>query len=447
MATWRTVGLVCTLLLAFGGKARRIQVTDAVYPYLGTEAGGAVRWSGGAMLEALYYADWIEIAPRGIRIGRGSPTTSTTTAQQPPRGTCRATSDALCVLPEGLVLPSPPVGDVAGTETRTVVRGGVRTPRVPFPVMDRVSMRRMMMPVTPNQSSSSSTTTEEEEEGLPLMLAYAEQEACRTHGKGRRLLEWNRTAAGGQHHTVTACDVVEGHWVALYAPASDSVRLATQTFGSTAYVAVLVQAVVCLYCATATAVAKPSALASAAASAAASPPRLEEARRLLARRSAAAAACLLLSCIGRDALHPIPFVTDADRLHFGLTCGTGAWLVACAAVTGRMGQGGEACVYALMALADAMYRSPENSYAGIVCAVLVVRQWQKALDWGASSSAVPQPPLPQRLGDALDLWLCTLVLCVTAELGVATQCLYAERWPFYAGAAVYIGFVIAYLRS
>jgi hypothetical protein len=51
------------------------------------------------------------------------------------------------------------------------------------------------------------------------------------------------------------------------------------------------------------------------------------------------------------------------------------------------------------------------------------------------------------LGDALDLWLGTLVLCLTAELGVATQCLYAERWPFYAGAAVYIGFAVAHLRS
>jgi hypothetical protein len=51
------------------------------------------------------------------------------------------------------------------------------------------------------------------------------------------------------------------------------------------------------------------------------------------------------------------------------------------------------------------------------------------------------------LAEAGDLWLTTLMLCLTAELGVATQCRYTERWPLYAGVAVYMGFAIAYMRA
>ncbi len=52
-----------------------------------------------------------------------------------------------------------------------------------------------------------------------------------------------------------------------------------------------------------------------------------------------------------------------------------------------------------------------------------------------------------RCADALDLMLTMPMLCFMAELGVAAQCRYVERWPFYGGVAVYIGFAIAYQRE
>ena len=498
MAVWVARVALCACLVSWAA-ARRIQVTDALYPYLGTEAGGVVRWSAGEMLEALYFADWVEIAPRGIRLGRAPPPSHPATGVRdatkelssgggegddhgdrhllPIMGVCRATVDALCVWPEGLMLPSPPVGDAVGAETRMVVRGGACTARVPFPVMDRVAVRRMQHLLPARTNNGGGAEEEEEEDGEEIkrkgvrgpLLAYAEQEACRAHSKGRRLIEWNRTAAlpaaadaawPQLTHTVTACDVVEGHWVALHTLTSDRMRLVAQTFGPTAYFAVLVQAVGCLYCATNAAVV----MGRRCCSATTTTTTATTANDQVARRSAVAATCLLLSCVGRDALRPIPFVVSVDRLHFALTCLACGLLAACAASTGRTGQGGEACVYALMALADAVYRSPENPYAGIVCVVLIVRQWHKALEWGGvmamlmmletttttttTTSAPTTTTFSWRLlGDALDLWLGTLVLCLTAELGVATQCLYAERWPFYAGAAVYIGFAVAHLRS
>ena len=61
--------LYLMLLLFSPMAAYRVQLTDKAFPFLATETGELRRWSGGDLLEALHTGAWIELAPRGMRVG------------------------------------------------------------------------------------------------------------------------------------------------------------------------------------------------------------------------------------------------------------------------------------------------------------------------------------------------------------------------------------------
>ena len=81
----------------------------------------------------------------------------------------------------------------------------------------------------------------------------------------------------------------------------------------------------------------------------------------------------------------------------------------------------------------------------LLCLALTVRQWQKLLRWRMDMAMINEEntiawtPL-------LDLVVTTPLLALSAELGVAPHCRYPERWPFYGGIGVYMGFAVAVHR-
>lgn len=326
--------------------------------------------------------------------------------------------------------------------------------------------------------------------------------------------------------TVTSCDLVAGRLVAVLDLDAGVVYLTSQTFGPLAYTALVLQAMVCLFFATAIASgqttllptkaeaanqtrpsgnANDSAVASTAASVAAAKQKkvhAEEARRLLALRSASAGLWLSATCALFHAIHGIPFVTRWDEAHFACAIVMAALLaVEALAGVGGPSHGAEACVYALVALSDAMYRCHENPYAGIVCALLLVRQWQRYLNayrrssggsgGGQQASAKPKEqsvvattammrmrraasshnvadgatPTRKTTGSSpsavneeeggsvlrrgvrhAECLFTTLMLYFSAEVGVAPQC-DPDVWPFYCGAALYVTFSIAHYHA
>ena len=210
-------------------------------------------------------------------------------------------------------------------------------------------------------------------------------------------------------YTVTACDVMQGHLVAVYDTTDGTLHLLTQSFGPMAYFGVIVQSVLCLYYATASS-------------------SLTNAPALVALWLQASCALLLVT-------QGVPFLTAADAMHAVLWLAVGIALALHSWLAHAEDEGTEACLYALGSLATLMYRTPEHAYAGVLCAVLVVRQWEKLL------------LVKKRKSPLFNLFLTTVALATLADTGVAPQCTPPERWPFYAGLGVYMGFALALLRS
>jgi hypothetical protein len=99
----------------------------------------------------------------------------------------------------------------------------------------------------------------------------------------------------------------------------------------------------------------------------------------------------------------------------------------------------DACIFALAALTDSIYRTPENPYASILCIFLTIRQWLKVFCI-LTSSCEPYYA-------ALDLILTTWYICFTVEVALLPQFTHPEDWPIYGGAAVYATFAAACYTS
>ena len=442
-ALWMAVAV---LYYSSGTQARRLQLSDSAFPFLATDAGALLRWSSGDMLEVLHYAQWIEVAPRGIRIGRTEPlmvdSTNIVKAQA-----CEAIENALCTMPDGLLFPSPPPEQVA-----------IVPPASPFPVVDPWVAR------LPLVAASSEDDNDEEDDlsvlvrrpngthslegmyayyagqtgGRSVPMTYALQGACALNGQGRELVprrsrlladDNNDPKAFFLQYTVTACDVLQGQLVAVYEPSTSTLRLLTQSFGPMPYCVALIQAAVCLYYATA--VASANTLSKSGT-----------------QMAAGAALWLLSGCLLLGSGSP-PFLTLSDVVHFWTWSTTGVLLAVGALATNDADRAAEACIYALGALADLAYRTPENAYGGLLCLALTVRQWQKLLRWRVEM-AIEDATFTQRSGVGiimlLDLAVTTPLLALSAELGAAPHCRYPERWPFYGGIGVYMGFIVAVHR-
>jgi hypothetical protein len=271
--------------------------------------------------------------------------------------------------------------------------------------------------------------------------AYIEQteDACADHGVGRRLLLLGGNASNHDNRsssssaspliirmTVTACDVMDGHLVALWDVGAGGLRLTGQTFGPMAYGAMLLQAAAALYLATL----------------AAPPPA-----------TSAVVGGLVAGCVAAAVRGELRFVTTDDARFFWCV---GAWALFLASsgwCLDDAAQRGEACLHALSLMACAVNRTPENAYAGLLALVLAVRLWDKVLQWErwlyASSSLLaddeaPPPKGLRALVHGVDCVLSAPVLLGGARIGLAPSFFATEaRWPFFAGTGLYICFVFA----
>jgi hypothetical protein len=363
--------LLLLLLLQHQADASRILLTNTSYPHFSTETGALLRWGESQRLQNVHSARWIEVAPRGIRLVADGQTGGGRRWSAPTP--CLPIADALCATPRGLLFPSPPM--LADAQT------------LAYYAMSPALAERALV----NDS---------------VALAYAMENACALHGAGRVLVDESLSLDGlGYAYTATACDVMEGHLVALYDTVENTVRLAPQTLGPMAYCITLLQAVACLYYATSSS-------------------------------SRHAPALVALSLTISNALvtlvHGVPFLLVEDAAFFWCQA-----LFAAASAVAALACGGadsaDACVHALSATACVVYRSTENAYSGLVCAVLLVRAWTRLLQ------VTPAHALDCALAWGLVLW--------QARIGVAPQLgAPRERWPFFAGLALYISLVFARRR-
>ena len=362
--------LLSLLLLFVGGGwwrllppagAARILLTNLSYPHLTTETGALLRWGEAARLQSVHRARWIEVAPRGIRLVADDGAAGGGRRWSDPTP-CAPVADALCATPHALLFPSPSPSSAAPSSAYA------------YYVVDGAS------PLIRNDS---------------VAVAYAREDACALHGAGRVFVPGGTQVLWG--YTVTACDVMEGHLVALYDTVEGTVRLAPQTLGPMAYCILLLQAAGCLYCATSA----PS------------------------RFATYAAASLAVSNALVAAIHGVPFLLQQDAAFF--------WVQDAFALASAFTHGRDACIHALSATACAVYRSTENAYAGIVCTILLVRAWAGLLRLS-----------PHRAVQCAATWG---IVLWQARIGVAPQLGGPrERWPFLAGLALYISLAFAVRR-
>jgi hypothetical protein len=239
---------------------------------------------------------------------------------------------------------------------------------------------------------AAATTAASARQQLPPVLALfadASLRACAHNGDGRRLV----LDGPPYYYTITACDIIEGGLVVRFAPMQQQLYVLPQTFGPVAYCIMLSLAAACLYHMT-------------------NPPASSA---LMMMVSLLAVTCCVLVWL----LHDIPFGAQADALHFGLMC------LACLLRPHTQ----EACLYALAAFVDAVYRTAENPYALLLCAVLAVRLWQLLL--------APHP------SKRLDLTLTAAALCLTLEVGIVPQLAHDHTWPMVLGTSAFVAYAVA----
>ena len=340
------------LFLALGSShGRRIALTDSdsPTPLLSTGASNdPVLWGGADMIRWLHESQIVEVGARGIRFV--DPLT-TSAFGPPPRSSaedCESTPLALCETVSGLLFPS-------------AVGNGIRVTGL----------------LNPKLKSSASQR-----------YADAAGIACSStfdgSGAGRTVV------MEPDIYTASACDVMQGHLVAIFS--AGKVVVVPQTFVPMAYTVVLIAILMCLYGV------EPWSIGVCAAG--------------------------VLACCLVYAHNGIPFLTIEDETHF--------WVSVAGTVLALASRSPDACICMLGTIADALYRSPETPYASIFVAVLAVRTWQKIRAGSAAN-----------IWKHLDLFFTILYLCLTAEIGLVPQFADREDWPIYGGVGAFATFLIA----
>jgi hypothetical protein len=144
---------------------------------------------------------------------------------------------------------------------------------------------------------------------------------------------------------------------------------------------------------------------------------------------AASATLAAALCFVRVPLFP----TQSDEVHFWASLAMTAYAV-CYNESAT-----DVCMFALISLADAIYRTPETPYAAIVCVLLGIRMWTRVM-------------IQNNNAHALTLWqkidfLSTMIYTVfTAESAMVPQFEHPEDWPIYGGTAVYVTFAVSFMR-
>jgi hypothetical protein len=199
-----------------------------------------------------------------------------------------------------------------------------------------------------------------------------------------------------------ACTAAGADGYMMYYPRTNAVRHFSPTLGPMAYTASIVCALASLYffC------------------------ENEKTATIAASATLASALCFVR----------VPFFpTPSDEVHFWASLAMTAFAAYCNE------NAEDVCMFALISLADAIYRTPETPYASIICLLLAIGLWRRAIviihDTAACGAL-------QRFD-----FLSTMVYTAfTAETAMVPQFEHPEDWPLYGGAAVYVTFAIACMR-
>ena len=372
-------------LLVCVGQARRIPLTDSetVTPYLWTN-NAALQWNSAEMVRLLHQSQMVEVGARGVRFVKAGlqPLDDLKFAVQ---DRCNSSStSALCDTGNGLLFPS----------SGTIVVTGLPSHEGVF-LENRVAR------------------------------TLAQETACAERGDGRAVVMKETV------YTASACDIMQGHYVALYLPNQDEIALLPQTFGPMAYTMILVTCVICIYGASS----------------------LEQSSwQKYVTWSVSAAGTL--ACILLYAVSGIAFLTVADEAHFWMSV-MGTILIIASDIVAvqyfgteklmmQHVKGIDLCIYMLGSIADALYRGPENPYAALFVVGLAIRAWQKIftvffdIKERTTTSTVVVTLLHVKLCYNL------IYLCLTIENGLVCQYEDEEDWPVYGGMGALATFLAAW---
>lgn len=196
-----------------------------------------------------------------------------------------------------------------------------------------------------------------------------------------------------------ACDYDASHASFIYYPRTNEVVYFKQTLGPMAYTAAIVCALASLYF-------------------------IGIGSRCTSLSATLAAALCFVKV-------PI-FPTQSDEVHFWASLAMAAF----AAFYNESDT--DVCMFALISLADAVYRTPETPYAAIICVLLAIRTWNKVM----AAAAAGEITVWRKI-DLLSVMMYTLF---TAETAMVPQFEHQEDWPIYGGTAAYVTFAVAAMR-
>ena len=349
------------LLTTLDGKRIALTDSETPTPFLCTGSSNtAVQWASAELVRWMHASQVVEIGPRGIRfVDAQWPASSMYEHKDKAHDDCSSTFGALCESTSGLLFPNTAAIRVSG----------------------------MVEPVF----NSSIATYFFGESGT----------ACAENGEGRVQVIDEAV------YTVSACDIMQGHSVIMFQPASGKVFVLPQTFGPMAYTVILVTVLICIYGASGL-----------------SPSEWQNWLMHIVCGGGSVACCLLYAVSG------IAFVTVDDEIHFWLSI-AGTWIMGVSSKTNK-----NMCIFMLGSIADALYRSPETPYAGILAAAMGVQVWQKVhtVFFDENACALQN----------LDCALSVIYLCCTIEIGLVPQYADAEDWPIYGGMGALATFVVAW---
>ena len=238
-------------------------------------------------------------------------------------------------------------------------------------------------------------------------------------GSGRNIVPNNSV------YVVSSCDVLNGHLVIMFEPAAQKVFLFSQTFGPMAYFVVLSSSLLCLYGASGEVFRKF--------------PNSQMPLLLTSLISMSSIA----SCMFLVLVHGIPFVTVGDETNFWVPGILGVWFAVIGIIKRETSQVEDSCIFALVTLTVAMYRTPENPYAGILISIIAIKQWKKCFKLCQASSSGGY----ESFWKQVDLVATTIYLCLLVEVGLIPQFAEPEDWPVYAAIGMYVSFIVAWYQE
>lgn len=237
--------------------ASRIPLSDGALPFLSINSLGStlLEWNNGAVLDILQAASLVEISPRGLRFVYKShlnlknlqPMAVATD------GHCKAHRGCLCTIVreddgdmdfddyydpiifnnnfEGYYMPSPSlfISMLDYHDNSTV------------PQIDASSEALVISKNISNIINNGSIWVTSRWDLLKSTVlasyASASNQACASNGQGRFFISMEEASA--VVYTVSGCDILQGHTVAMYYPQQDRMILVKQTFGPMAYTVIL----------------------------------------------------------------------------------------------------------------------------------------------------------------------------------------------------------------